>query len=45
MLKNIEKKISDMLDLIQAGNIGLIKAVEKYDYKKGYKFSTMLHGG
>lgn len=29
-----------LLDLIQEGNLGLIKAIEKYDYRKGFKFST-----
>ncbi len=34
-----------MLDLIQAGNIGLIKAVEKYDYKKDINLALMQLGG
>lgn len=37
--KHIGRGVS-FLDLIQAGNIGLMRAVEKFDYRKGYKFST-----
>lgn len=37
--KYLGRKLS-FLDLIQEGNLGLLKAVEKYDYRKGFKFST-----
>lgn len=38
--KYIGKSSLSFLDLVQEGNIGLTKAVDKYDYTKGYKFST-----
>lgn len=38
--KRYTNKSVQLLDLIQEGNIGLMKAVDKYDYKKGFKFST-----
>lgn len=41
--KKYQGKGMSFLDLIQEGNLGLIKAVEKYDYKKGYKFATYAY--
>ena len=41
--KWVSKTPLSFLDLIQEGNLGLLKAVEKFDYSKGFKFSTYAH--
>jgi len=38
--KNYKNEFLDFFDLVQEGNLGLIKAIEKFDYSKGFKFST-----
>ena len=39
--KKYTKRGMQFLDLIQEGNIGLMKAVDKFEYRRGYKFSTL----
>ena len=43
--KKYTNKGMPLLDLIQEGNIGLMKAVDKFEYQRGFKFSTYATGG
>lgn len=45
LLQKISGTGSSVLDLIQEGNLGLLKAVDKFDYTKGISFQLMRHGG
>ena len=45
MAKPYSRRGMSLIDLISEGNLGLIRAVEKFDYKKGLDFLLMLPGG
>lgn len=43
LAKNYQKREFELITFIQLGNLGLMRAVEKFDWSKGYKFSTYAH--